>query len=104
MTAHRWQEMLTAKTVSPQETDEKCHKCGSPMVVKMGRRGKFLACSGYPNCKNIIGLDKQGIVDIAVNGAKLCRKLEQTVPGTDIRYEYSPESFTLSIRSLPDIS
>ena len=44
----------------------------------------------------VFGLDKQGIVDIAVNAARLCRKLEETVPGTDIRYEYSPESFTLT--------
>lgn len=34
-------------------TDEKCEKCGRPMVVKTGRYGKFLACSGYPECKNI---------------------------------------------------
>ena len=32
-------------------TDEKCPKCESPMVVKMGRFGKFLACSKYPECK-----------------------------------------------------
>lgn len=32
-------------------TDEKCEKCDSPMVVKTGRFGKFLACSAYPNCK-----------------------------------------------------
>jgi DNA topoisomerase-1 len=32
-------------------TDEKCPKCGSDMVVKMGRFGKFLACSKYPECK-----------------------------------------------------
>jgi 2-isopropylmalate synthase len=44
----------------------------------------------------VFGLDKQGIVDIAVNAAKLCRKLEQTVPETAVRYEYSPESFTLT--------
>jgi 2-isopropylmalate synthase len=44
----------------------------------------------------VFGLDKQGIIDIAVNGARLCKKLEETVPGTDIRYEYSPESFTLT--------
>jgi 2-isopropylmalate synthase len=44
----------------------------------------------------VFGLDKAGIIDIAVNGAKLCKKLEQTVPGTEIRYEYSPESFTLT--------
>ena len=35
-----------------------------------------------------------GIVDIALGGARLARKLEQVVPGTDIFYEYSPESFT----------
>jgi 2-isopropylmalate synthase len=44
----------------------------------------------------VFGLDQQGIMDIAVNGAKLCRKLEETIPDTDIRYEYSPESFTLT--------
>jgi 2-isopropylmalate synthase len=44
----------------------------------------------------VFGLDKAGIVDIAVNGAKLCRKLEETLVGTDVRYEYSPESFTLT--------
>ena len=42
----------------------------------------------------VFGLDKDGITDIAVNAARLCRKLEDTVPGTDVRYEYSPESFT----------
>ncbi|ADO77092.1 type I DNA topoisomerase [Halanaerobium praevalens] len=35
-----------------EETDEVCDKCGSPMVVKYGRYGKFLACSSYPECKN----------------------------------------------------
>ena len=44
----------------------------------------------------VFGLDKQGIVDIAVGAARLCRKLEQTVPETAVRYEYSPESFTLT--------
>jgi 2-isopropylmalate synthase len=42
----------------------------------------------------VFGLDKPGIVDIAVNAARLCKKLEATVPGTDIFYEYSPESYT----------
>jgi DNA topoisomerase-1 len=35
-----------------QQTDEKCAKCGSPMVIKSGRFGKFLACSKYPECKS----------------------------------------------------
>jgi len=33
------------------ETDEKCDNCGSPMVIKFGRFGEFLACSNYPECK-----------------------------------------------------
>lgn len=35
-----------------QTTDIKCDKCGKPMIVKEGRFGQFLACSGYPECKN----------------------------------------------------
>ena len=43
----------TFKIVAKQEitTDEKCEKCGSPMVIKMGRFGQFIACSAYPTCK-----------------------------------------------------
>ena len=33
-------------------TELKCDKCGSPMVIKLGRNGQFLACSNYPACKN----------------------------------------------------
>jgi 2-isopropylmalate synthase len=42
----------------------------------------------------VFGLDKEGITAIATEAAKLCRKLEDRVPGTDVRYEYSPESYT----------
>ena len=35
-----------------EATDEICEKCGSPMVIKHGRFGRFLACSNYPECKN----------------------------------------------------
>ncbi len=34
------------------KTDLTCEKCGSPMVIKWGKRGRFLACSAYPQCKN----------------------------------------------------
>lgn len=33
-------------------TDQLCDKCGKPMVIKVGRFGQFLACSGFPDCKN----------------------------------------------------
>jgi len=38
--------------------------------------------------------DKQGIIDIALEGARLCKEAEKTIPGTTVYYEYSPESYT----------
>ncbi len=37
----------------PEMTDEKCNKCGKPMLKRIGKRGPFLACSGFPRCRNI---------------------------------------------------
>ena len=42
----------------------------------------------------VFGLDMDGIVDIAVSGARLCRKFEEGIPETTVFYEYSPESYT----------
>lgn len=35
-----------------EETDQKCEKCGRPMIIKNGKFGRFLACSGYPECRH----------------------------------------------------
>jgi 2-isopropylmalate synthase len=42
----------------------------------------------------VFGLDREGIKKIAVDGAKLCKELMSTIPGTKISFEYSPESYT----------
>ena len=42
----------------------------------------------------VFGLDQDGIRDIAVQGARLCKKYEESIPGTTVFYEYSPESYT----------
>jgi len=42
---------VTKEELTTEKSDEKCEKCGKPMLIKMGRFGKFLACSGYPDCK-----------------------------------------------------
>lgn len=42
----------------------------------------------------VFGMDKEGIKQIAVDGAKLCKELVATIPGTKISFEYSPESYT----------
>ena len=48
--------------IKDEETDIICEKCGRNMVIKNGRYGKFLACPGYPECKNTKPiLDKIGV-------------------------------------------
>ena len=42
---------LNKKDLTEETTDEVCAKCSKPMIIKMGRFGKFLACTGYPECK-----------------------------------------------------
>ncbi len=43
-----------------EETDEVCEKCDQPMIIKWGRFGKFMACTGYPECKNTKDLGGKG--------------------------------------------
>lgn len=52
---------LDKKKFSPEEeSDEVCDKCGAKMIIKTGRYGKFLACSAFPECRNIKGIKKEG--------------------------------------------
>ena len=57
-------EVINKNDIMPEEkSNEACDKCGAPMIVKTGRYGKFLACSGFPECKNIKsmpGTDRNG--------------------------------------------
>lgn len=53
------------------ETDIVCEKCGRKMVVKVGRYGKFIACPGYPECKNI----KKFVQEIGVDCPKCSGKV-----------------------------
>jgi DNA topoisomerase I len=45
-------EQVERVKLAVELTDEKCPKCGNPMAIKNGRFGKFLACTGYPECKS----------------------------------------------------
>jgi DNA topoisomerase-1 len=65
-------EMKDVKAME-EKTDEVCEKCGSPMVIKWGRYGKFLACSGYPECKNtrqLAGAEGEGGPELHDDAAK----------------------------------
>ncbi|MDO8668567.1 MAG: type I DNA topoisomerase [bacterium] len=62
-------ESINKNDIVPEEkTTEICDKCGAPMIIKTGRYGKFLACSAFPECKNIKSLpgtdkNKNGLAD-----------------------------------------
>ena len=49
----------TIKKQAQEKTDEVCEKCGKPMIIKLSRNGRFLACSGYPECKNTRSLQEE---------------------------------------------
>jgi DNA topoisomerase-1 len=54
-----------------EEVNETCEECGRPMLLRWGKFGKFLGCSGYPECKNIQPLEKP--VDLGVKCPE-CKK------------------------------
>lgn len=58
----KYNEVEKKDILKQEETKEICPKCGKKMLIKMGRFGKFLACSGFPNCK----FTKQLIIKIGL--------------------------------------
>ena len=62
-------EELEHVQVKEEESNIKCEKCGRTMVIKYGRYGKFLACPGYPECKNIKPFETKIDVPCPVCGA-----------------------------------
>lgn len=66
------------KVQLPDEvTDEVCVKCGKPMIVKTGRFGKFLACSGYPDCKTTKSYQIKTGVDCPECGSQIIEKVNK---------------------------
>jgi DNA topoisomerase-1 len=48
----RAEQTMERVKVRDEPTDEVCEQCGRPMVIKLGRFGRFLACTGFPECRN----------------------------------------------------
>jgi ssDNA-binding Zn-finger/Zn-ribbon topoisomerase 1 len=53
--------------VGPITTDIDCDECGKPMIIRTGRRGKFLGCSGYPKCKNTAEVPAKLVEELGLN-------------------------------------
>ncbi len=56
----RAEEKMKDFKAQVEETDEVCEKCNQPMIIKWGRFGKFMACTGYPECKSTKDLGGKG--------------------------------------------
>ncbi len=55
-TLEKAEQTMERVKIRDEPTDEICEICGRPMVIKLGRYGKFLACSGFPDCRNALPL------------------------------------------------
>jgi DNA topoisomerase-1 len=49
-------------------TDIDSDECGKPMLIRNGRRGRFLGCSGYPKCKNTAEVPARLVEELGLNG------------------------------------
>jgi DNA topoisomerase-1 len=89
-----------------EETDESCEKCERPMVIKSGRFGRFLSCSGFPECRNSRPLLKRMGVDCPECGGDLVeRKSRGKGRGGRTFYgcsNYPTCNFAINRRPLPE--
>ena len=53
-------EEVSKKEIAQEETNEICPKCQSPLIIRLGRFGKFYACSNFPKCRHTAPLKKEG--------------------------------------------
>jgi len=51
-------------------TDIDCDECGKPMIIRNGKRGKFLGCSGYPKCKNTGEVPARLVEELSLNAGE----------------------------------
>ena len=70
-------QLMEKVKLADEVTGEICPKCGKPMVVKFGRYGKFLACSGYPECKSTKPFQVRVGVKCPECGSELVEKISK---------------------------
>lgn len=76
--------------IPSEQTDMKCELCGSKMVIKIGRYGKFLACENFPNCKNTKKIEKETNGKCPICGGRILVKVSKNKK-TYYGCENSPE-------------
>jgi len=68
------------KTHNGTTTDIDCDQCGKPMIIRSGRRGYFLGCSGYPKCKNTSEVPAKLVDELGLNGKEKDEKPVELLP------------------------
>ncbi len=72
------EKTLKKSDIVNEESDEICDKCGSKMMIKLGRFGKFLSCSNYPECKNAKPLEgEKGAKEVSPEQSKALDDLKK---------------------------
>jgi len=84
---HQKEGEVSKADVTTEATEEICPECGKPLVVKLGKFGRFYACSGYPECKFIRPLEKDGkVAEEPVLSEEKCDKCGAPMLIKDGRY------------------
>jgi DNA topoisomerase-1 len=84
---HQKEGEVNKADITTEATDEICPECAKPLVVKLGKFGRFYACSGYPECKYIRPLEKDGkVAEEPVLSDEKCDKCDAPMLIKDGRY------------------
>ena len=67
---------MTSIKLNPELTDHKCDKCGAPMAVLYNKRGKFLGCANYPECRNTMPVDGPRAKPEVIETDHVCEKCQ----------------------------
>jgi DNA topoisomerase-1 len=70
----RAKEEMTREKGMAEPSGRTCEKCGKPMVIRWSKSGRFVACSGYPACRNTLPLDENGQAVEPVATDEKCEK------------------------------
>jgi len=68
------------KPTGPITTDIDCDECGKPMIIRSGKRGRFLGCSGYPKCKNTGDVPAKLLDELGLNGDDSNKPASKSAP------------------------
>ncbi|HPF40266.1 MAG TPA: type I DNA topoisomerase [Phycisphaerae bacterium] len=83
--------------VRAEPSEYTCEQCGKQMVYRLSKNGRFLSCSGYPECKNAKNIDKDGKPVEPIVGAEACEKC-----GRDMVVRKSRMGFFLGCSGYPE--